>query len=188
MRTVSVSWDKEGGRFTALGTHVDHPIAINAPRLESEDRGSTGFSATELLLAGAGACSAWDVVEILRKRRATVAALDVKVEGTQQDDPPWTYTRVALHYRVVCESLSFQVIARVIRLSIVRYCSVITTIVAAAAIEATVEVISLDGSTTTGRKPIELAIPAQPGAETGFTASDLAVVGIPEPVVDEEAE
>jgi putative redox protein len=184
MRTVSVSWDKEGGRFVALGTHTSQPISINAPRLETETRGSTGFSATELLLAGAGACSAWDVVEILRKRRASVTSLDVSVEGTQQDDPPWTYSRVALHYRVVADGLSYSVLARVIRLSIVRYCSVITTIAAAAAIEATVEVVSLDG-TTTGRKPIELAIPSLPTGESGFTASDLAAVGLPEPLVDE---
>jgi putative redox protein len=187
VRTVSVTWDQEGGRFTALGSHAGHQITINAPRLESETRGSTGFSATELLLAGAGACSAWDVVEILRKRRTSISSLDVTVEGTQDSDPPWTYNRVALHYRVVCEAIKFPVIARVIRLSIVRYCSVITTIAAAAAIEATVEVVGLDGSTT-GRKPIELAIPAQPGAETGFTASDLAAVGLPEPVVDEDEE
>jgi hypothetical protein len=139
------------------------------------------------LLAGAGSCSAWDVVEILRKRRASVHSLEVEVEGQQDEDPPWTYNRVALHYRVVCDSLTFPVIARVIRLSIVRYCSVITTIAAAAAIEATVEVVTLDG-TTTGRKHIELALPAQPGAETGFTESDLRAVGLPEPVVDEDAE
>ena len=187
MRTVSVSWDQEGGRFVALGSHESFPISINAPRDEAETRGATGFSATELLLAGAGSCSAWDVVEILRKRRSSIHSLDVTVEGEQQDDPPWTYKRIALHYRVVCESMTFPVIARVIRLSIVRYCSVITTIAAAAAIEATVEVVGLDG-TTTGRRHIELAIPAQPGAEGGFTESDLRAVGVPEPVVDEDEE
>jgi putative redox protein len=187
VRTVSVSWDKDSGRFVALGSHADQPITINAPRAETESRGSTGFSATELLLAGAGACSAWDVVEILRKRRASVASLDVTVEGTQDDDPPWTYNRVALHYRVVCERLTYPVMARVIRLSIVRYCSVITTIAAAAAIEATVEVVGIDG-TSTGRKPIELAIPSSPDVESGFTESDLRVVGVAEPMVDEDEE
>ena len=187
MRTVSVSWDQEAGRFTALGTHAAQPISINAPRLESETRGSTGFSATELLLAGAGACACWDVVEILRKRRASIASLDVMVEGTQADDPPWSYTRVALHFRVVCDRLTYPVVARVIRLSIVRYCSVITTIAAAAAIEATVEVVGLDG-TSTGRKHIELAIPSSPGAESGFTESDLAAVGLPDPIADEADE
>src|SRR5688572_23910589 len=100
MRTVSVTWEIEGGRFVALGSHAAHPIPINAPRRPDETRGSTCFSATELLLAGAGACSAWDVVEILRKRRTSIDALDVTVEGDQLPDPPWSYQRVALHYRI----------------------------------------------------------------------------------------
>lgn len=187
MRSVSVSWDKQRGRFVALGSHEAYPISINAPRSEDETRGTSGFSATELLLAGAGACSAWDVVEILRKRRAQIASLDVVVEGSQQPDPPWTYDRVALHFRVAGDALTFPVIARVVRLSIVRYCSVITTIAAAAAIEATVELVSADGSTT-GRRPIELAIPAQPTAESGFTQSDLDFVGLPDPIVNEDEE
>jgi putative redox protein len=187
LRSVSVSWDKAAGRFTALGTHEMHPIAINAPRAESETRSSTGFSATELLLAGAGSCAAWDVVEILRKRRAQIESLDVTVEGTQQDDPPWTYKHVALHFRVVGDGLTYSVLARVIRLSIVRYCSVITTIAAAAAIEATVELVSADG-TTTGRKGIELSIPFLPGSVSDTTEADLAAVGVADPAVDEDEE
>ena len=182
MRTVNVSWDRAGGRFTAVGSHASHQITINAPRRPEETRGSTGFSATELLLAGAAACSAWDVVEILRKRRAHVSALDVTVEGHQLPDPPWTYQRVVLHYRLAGDGLSMPVMARVIRLSIVRYCSVITTIAGVAAIEATVEVIAGDG-TTTGQRPIELAIPA---AE--IAAQDIPAIGVPEPLADEEGE
>ena len=101
---------------------------------------------------------AWDVVEILRKRRATVHSIEVSVEGDQAAEPPWPYTRIALHFRIQCERLTFPVIARVIRLSIVRYCSVINTIAAAANIEATVEVVAMDGtrlaaSTSSSRCP-----------------------------------
>jgi putative redox protein len=181
MRTVTVTWDKAAERFVAAGTHRGQEIVINAPGEPGVSRAPTGFSATELLLAGAGACAAWDVVEILRKRRAQVAAIDVTVEGEQQPNPPWTYTRVALHFRVVCEEMKLPVLARVIRLSVLRYCSVITTIAAAAAIEATVEVVSADG--TTGQQMIELAIPAIPPAT--LASIDLQEVGVPEPAEDE---
>ena len=187
MRTVSVSWDKEGDRFVALGSQAVYSIPINAPRAPEETRGSTGFSATELLLAGAGACSACDVVEILRKRRTAFSSFDVTVEGYQQDDPPWTYRRVALHYRVAGDGLTFAVLARVVRLSIVRYCSVITTIAAAAAIEATVELVGADG-TSTGRMHVELAIPFTPGAMSDTTERDLEIVGVPDSAVDEDEE
>jgi putative redox protein len=180
MRTVSVWWDPLGGRFVAGGSHPGKTIEINAPRMPDETRGSTGFSATELLLAGAGACSVWDVVEILRKRRTDVSALDVIVEGHQDPEPPWTYRRVVLHYRIAGAGLKVPVLARVIRLGIVRYCSVITTIAGVAAIEATVELIAPDG-TSSGRRPIELAIPAQTVAEVDVTA-----LGVPEPMADED--
>ena len=164
----------------ALGSHAAHPISVNAPRAADETRGSTGFSATELMLAGAGACAAWDVVEILRKRRTQIADLDVSVDGDQQPDPPWTYTRLALHFRITGDGLSVPVLSRVIRLSIVRYCSVLTTLAAAAAIEATVEVIDADGSSS-GRRLIELAIPAPAAA-----AADLSQLGLSDPAADED--
>ncbi len=167
MRTVNISWDKEAGRFTALGKHAGHSILVNAPALPGADPVPTGFSPTELLLAAAGACSAWDVVEILRKRRTHVDSLDVVVDGTQAEEAPWAYREVALHYRISGEDLKAAVLARVIRLSIVRYCSVITTISGVAAIAATVELVDRDG-TSTGRVPIELALPAAalpPGLE-----------------------
>ncbi len=164
MRTVSVSWDRERGRFVALGRHADHPIAINAPSETGDDDPPTGFSATELLLAGAGACAAWDVVEILRKRRTRIESLDVAVDATQDDDPPWTYRSVTLHFRIVCDGATVPLMSRVIRLSMVRYCSVIATIAGVALIAATVELVSTDGgnASSTGRVPIELALPAAP--------------------------
>lgn len=145
----------------ALGRQRGQEITINAPAAPNEKRAPTGFSATELLLAGAGSCAAWDVVEILRKRRANISGLDVTVEGHQDPDPPWSYRHVTLHFRVAGEGLRVPVLARVVRLSIVRYCSVISTIAGVAAIEATIELVAPDG-TTSGRRPIELAIPAAP--------------------------
>jgi putative redox protein len=146
----------------ALGRHIDQTIAINAPPAPDDaDQAPTGFSATELLLAGAGACAAWDVVEILRKRRAQVSGFDVSVDGEQQPDPPWSYRSVALHFRISSDSLTVPVVARVIRLSMVRYCSVIATLAGVAAISATVELVSADGAST-GRQPIELSLPAAP--------------------------
>ncbi len=162
MRTVNVSWDKQAGRFTALGRQPGQILAINAPALPTEtDRPPTGFSATELLLAGAGSCSMWDVVEILRKRRAHIDAMDVAVEGHQDTAAPWAYRRIGIHYKITGEGLKVAVLARVIRLAIVRYCSVISTLSGVAAIEATVELIDRAG-TSTGRVPIELAIPSEP--------------------------
>ncbi len=155
MRSVAISWDPAAGRFVALGSHAAHPIAINAPREATETRGSTGFSATELLLAGAGACSAWDVLEILRKRRHDISSLDVNVEGEQAADPPWRYERITLHFRIVGRGMSRPVLERVIRLSCLRYCSVLATVSGVAHIEATLEHLDETGRSD-GRRPVDL--------------------------------
>ena len=182
MRTVTVSWDKDEGRFVGLGTHRGREIHINAPAEPGSGRAPTGFSATELLLAGAGACAAWDVVEILRKRRAHVSSLEVTVESDQLPDPPWTYQRIALHFRVACEQMRIPVLARIARLSIFRYCSVITTVAGVAGIEATVELVDADGGST-GRQPVELALPYVAPA---VASKDARVLGVEPQTVDED--
>ena len=180
MRTVTVSWDSEGSRFTALGTHRAREIVVNAPRPPGQHASPTGFSATELLLAAAGTCAAWDVVEIIRKRRQTIRALTVSVEGEQLPDPPWTYTAVTLHFRIECDGMRVPVMQRVVRLSCLRYCSVITTISATAHIAATVEIVTADG-TSTGRVPVDLNVAPQ-----ASVAVDEPALGVAEPLADEE--
>jgi putative redox protein len=180
MRTVTVSWDSELSRFTALGTHHNQPIAINAPRPPGQHAAPTGFSATELLLASAGSCAAWDVVEIIRKRRQAIRDISVTVEGEQLPDPPWTYTGVTLHFRIACDGMRLPVMQRVVRLSCVRYCSVLTTIAGVARIAATVEVVTADGATS-GRVPVDLTVVGAASA-----AVDEPALGVAEPLADEE--
>ncbi|CAN5571448.1 hypothetical protein BH23CHL6_BH23CHL6_05390 [soil metagenome] len=177
MKSVAVSWDAPAGRFVARGSHAAHPIHINAPREADETRGSTGFSATELLLAGAGACSAWDVLEMVRKRRHDIDSLDVTVEGEQAADPPWAYERVVLHFVVSGRGLRWNVLQRVVRLSVLRYCSVLATLSGVARIEATLDVISDDAAT--GRRAVPL--------ESAPAPEDPIVSPLPEtPAADED--
>ena len=74
-----------------------YTISINAPptrRTGPADR----LLQRELLLAGAGACAAWDVVEIMRKRAPGRTGLTVEVVGEQAPEPPWAYERSTLHF------------------------------------------------------------------------------------------
>ena len=157
MRTVNVAWDGALEHFTALGTHRGHELVINAPHPPGAHHPPTGFSATELLLAGAGACAAWDVLEILRKRREQITSLSVTVEGHQQADPPWTYQRLVLHFRVGGANVVASVLSRVVRLSMVGYCSVLATLRGVAQVEATLELVDDEG-VSSGRLPIELDV------------------------------
>lgn len=110
------------------------------------------------MLASAAACAAWDVVEMLRKRRVALRALDTQIEGFQADEAPWHYERVVLHFRVACERLTTNVLERVVRLAVVRYCGAIATMRGVARIEATMELVDPDGMTS-GRLPVRLDVP-----------------------------
>ena len=139
MRTVNVEWRPDEQRFTASGTHPGHTITLNAPH----EAGSppTGFSPSELLLAGVGACAAWDVVEILRKGRQEVTGVDVRVTGEQRPEPPWAYERIEAQFVVRGRGIRPAFVERAVRLSCERYCSVIATLRGVAEVVSTFEVI-----------------------------------------------
>jgi putative redox protein len=141
MRTVDVTWDQVAERFEANGTIRGHAITVNAPGPPDLKRRPTGFSASELLLAGIGTCSAWDVVEILRKTRTTVADLGVRVTGEQDADPPWAYRAIHVHYTFTGPGIDAAMVERAIRLSVDKYCSVIATVRASATITDSYEIL-----------------------------------------------
>ena len=150
MRTVDVTWDQVAESFTGVGRNPAHPIVINAPARPGERRPSTGFSPADLLLAGMGSCSLWDVVEILGKSRQPVDDVAVRVTGEQQEDPPWTFRKVHLHYTFVGPDIDPAVAERAVRLSVDKYCSVIATVRHAAEITDSFEVIAERAPASTG--------------------------------------
>jgi putative redox protein len=124
MRNVRVRWHPEADRFIAEGGHREQRIAVNAPH----DGAPTGFSAAELLLAGIGACSAWDVLDVLRKGRQRVHGVDVSVTGEQAEQPPWPYTRIDVEFTIRGERLRPSAVERAVDLSFDRLCSAIATV------------------------------------------------------------
>lgn len=131
MKIVTIDWDPAAERFEAEGSNRGHRIDINAPRLKPDGEGRegpTGFSASELLLAGAGSCAAWDVVQILDKQQEDVHDLQVEVEGEQQADPPWPYQRIIVRFLVSGHGLDEGHVKRAVELAVDRYCSVISTL------------------------------------------------------------
>jgi putative redox protein len=77
----------------------------------------------EMVLAGTGGCSAFDVVMILKKGRQAVTACDVSLQAERADSDPKVFTKIHLHYRVKGRSLKQESVARAIELSKEKYCS-----------------------------------------------------------------
>lgn len=77
----------------------------------------------EMLLAGTGGCSAFDVVMILKKGRQSVTACDVTLSAERAENDPKVFTKIHLHYRVRGKQLRPEAVSRAIELSKEKYCS-----------------------------------------------------------------
>ena len=77
----------------------------------------------ETLLAGAGGCTAYDVVLILKRGRHAVSGCQVKLQAERAAEDPKVFTRIHLHFVVSGRGLPPAVVARAIELSHERYCS-----------------------------------------------------------------
>ena len=77
----------------------------------------------ELLLAGAGGCTAFDVVLILKKGRHAIDGCEVALKAERAETEPKVFTHIHLHYRVSGKNLKPEAVARAIQLSKEKYCS-----------------------------------------------------------------
>jgi putative redox protein len=77
----------------------------------------------ELLLAGAGGCTAFDVVLILRRGRQQVSGCQVKLNADRAEADPKVFTRINFHFIVTGRNLKPDAVERAIKLSAEKYCS-----------------------------------------------------------------
>jgi putative redox protein len=82
-----------------------------------------GMRPMEMILAGTGGCSAFDVVLILKKGRHAVSGCEVSLNAERAETDPKVFTRIHFHYRVKGRNLKRDAVARAIELSKDKYCS-----------------------------------------------------------------
>ena len=137
--TTSVELTWNGGYKFSSSDAYGHRITVDAPYNDG-DR-FDGFMPGELLLTSLSGCSGIDLVGILRKQRQDVTGLEIRVKGTQQPDPPWTWEQIELEYIVKGRGISESAVKRAIDLSENRYCSVGATLQGRAKITSTFQII-----------------------------------------------
>ncbi len=101
-------------------TESGHSIVIGTAE---GDTPKPGPSAMELVLMGAGSCSAWDVVEILKKGRQRIDDVVVELDADRAPEPPKVFTRIHLHFIVKGRDVDPVKVERAIQLSVEKYCS-----------------------------------------------------------------
>jgi putative redox protein len=122
MGKASVTWMQ---KLQFVGTDsTKHSVVISSP----DEGNGVGMKPSELLLISLASCTAYDVVNILQKKRKELRLFRVDVEAEQQVESPWTFTRMHLHYVVAGEGISARDVAKAIELSHEKYCSVSATL------------------------------------------------------------
>lgn len=82
-----------------------------------------GMRPMEMVLAGTGGCSAFDVVLILKRGRHAVTGCEVALKAERAEADPKVFTRIHFHYRVKGRALKADAVRRAIELSKDKYCS-----------------------------------------------------------------
>ena len=77
----------------------------------------------EMILAGAGGCSAFDVVLILKRGRHDVRHCEVKLVAERAETDPKVFTKIGFHYTIHGKGLKPEAVKRAIHLSAEKYCS-----------------------------------------------------------------
>ena len=109
-----------------------HGVVIDAaPDIGGKNLGARPM---ELVLMGTGACSAIDVVRILRKARQPITDCVVEIDAERADEDPKVFTKIHLHYVVTGKGLAQTHVERAIKLSKEKYCSATIMLAATAAI------------------------------------------------------
>jgi len=77
----------------------------------------------ELLLAGAGGCTSFDVVMILKRGHQEISGCEVKLTAQRADTDPKVFTGIHMHFVVTGKGLKPEAVERAIKLSAEKYCS-----------------------------------------------------------------
>lgn len=116
----TVQWMGDSMSFLAE-TGSKHAIVMDA----APDAGGRNMAPRpmEMLLAGAGGCTAFDVVSILKKGRQAITGCEVSLQADRAETDPKVFTRIHFHFRVKGKQLNADAVARAIELSKDKYCS-----------------------------------------------------------------
>ena len=127
----------EGMTFVAESGSGHAVVVDGAPDIGGRDLGPRPM---ELVLMGTGACSAIDVVHILRKARQAVTGCAVELEADRASEDPKVFTRIHFRFVVTGRALSPPQDERAVALSKDKYCSATAMLAKTAEITTEIEI------------------------------------------------
>jgi putative redox protein len=116
---VDIKW-KGNVHFTGT-TGSGHTVAMDGPPDSGGE--NLGSRPMELMLVGLGGCTAFDVVDILRKGRQAVDDVEVAIKAQRADAIPAVFEAIEVHFVIVGTGINSDKVARAIELTAEKYCS-----------------------------------------------------------------
>jgi putative redox protein len=110
----------EGVSFVAESGSGHAVLVDGAPEAGGRNLGPRPM---ELVLMGAGACSAFDVVLILKRARQPVTDCTCELEAERATTDPKVFTRIVMRFVITGDGLDPRQVARAVELSRDKYCS-----------------------------------------------------------------
>lgn len=136
--TVKLTQPLTSGRQFVVTTGTGHHLLVD------DAAGGTGAKPIELVAAALAGCTAFDVINILRKKRQNVTAYEVHVEADQVPDPPQVFNKVRITHLITGVDINREAVASAIDLSETKYCSVGAMVRKSAEFTTTFEIIPAD--------------------------------------------
>ena len=117
----TINWMPASGMAFAAETGSGHLLMMDGV----PDGGGRNLAPRpmETVLAGTGACTAYDVVLILKRGRHEVRGCQLKVSSERAAMDPKVFTKIHMHFIVTGQGLTDAVVERAIRMSHDKYCS-----------------------------------------------------------------
>jgi putative redox protein len=134
----TVRWSGTGMSFLAE-TGSNHVLVMDGA-VEGGGR-NLAPRPMETVLAGAGGCTAYDVVVILKKSGQDVTACEVRLEAERAPTDPKVFTRIHARFMVRGRNLKRNVVEQAVRLSHEKYCSATAMLAKTAEITREVEIV-----------------------------------------------
>jgi len=126
----TVSWTGATGARSGMGflaeTGSGHVLVMDgAPDAAKPENGGQNLAPRpmETVLAGAGGCTAYDVVLILKRGRHDVQGCSVKLTSERAPADPKVFTRIHMHFTVSGRGVPASAVERAIAMSHEKYCS-----------------------------------------------------------------
>ena len=135
---VQVKWQGAPGMAFVATTASGHMVCMDG----AVEGGGNNLAPRpmELILSGTGACTAYDVVLILRNSGQDVAGCDVALSATRAEKEPKVFTQIDFHFVLQGRQLKTNLVEHAIKRSFEKYCSATAMLNKTAEIRYTFEV------------------------------------------------